>query len=50
MLEALFRRLGALAEKDRRQRAMDRRQRSMPVARDRRANIADRRGGTYAGA
>lgn len=50
MFEALFPRRRALAGKDRRQTAMDRRKRSMPVARDRRVNIADRRGGAYAGA
>lgn len=38
------------ATKERRHRMIDRRQRSMPVARDRRVDIADRRGGAYAGA
>lgn len=33
-----------------RRRDSDRRQRSMPVARDRRVAVADRRGGAYAGA
>lgn len=41
--------LDFFARKDRRQRT-DRRQRSIPVARDRRVAIADRRGGAYAGA
>jgi hypothetical protein len=40
----------ALAGKERRHRVTDRRLRSMPVARDRRVEIADRRGGAYAGA
>jgi hypothetical protein len=41
--------LDLFRRKDRRHQA-DRRQRSMPVARDRRAAVADRRGGAYAGA
>ena len=40
----------AFPGKERRHGMMDRRQRSMPVARDRRVDIADRRGGAYAGA
>ena len=45
----VFRRLFGFAHRDRR-RVADRRQRSMPVARDRRVDVADRRGGAYAGA
>jgi hypothetical protein len=41
--------LESLTRKDRR-RSTDRRQRSMPVARERRVAVADRRGGAYAGA
>ena len=35
---------------DRRRSVPDRRQRSLPVSRDRRTEIADRRGSAYAGA
>ncbi|OGA76325.1 MAG: hypothetical protein A3G81_01320 [Betaproteobacteria bacterium RIFCSPLOWO2_12_FULL_65_14] len=40
----------AFSGKDRRHGMIDRRQRSMPVPRERRVDIADRRGGAYAGA
>lgn len=40
----------AFSGKERRHRMIDRRRRSMPVACDRRVDIADRRGGAYAGA
>lgn len=40
----------AFPRKDRRHGMIDRRQRSMTVPRDRREEIADRRGGAYAGA